>query len=81
MNFEYGKDAREDQDTLSKRIKVDNNQSYLLHYTNRQSLSEILAQLAAGDGFSYLIIAHSKFIHHLYHQKALFLQPVILQYP
>ena len=64
MNLEEGKeDAREDQETsLSKRIKVNNNQSSLLDNTKQQSLSEILARLAAEDGFSYLRIAHSKFI-------------------
>ena len=64
MNLEGGKeDGSEDQETfLSKRIKVNNNQSSLLDYTNQESINEILARLAAEDGFSYSRIAKSKFI-------------------
>ena len=56
-------DAQEDkQDMQAKRVRIKDNQHSIIEYRKQQSLGEILAQLAAEDGFSFLRIAQSKFI-------------------
>ena len=56
-------DAREDkQDMLAKRVRIDDDHHSIIEYRKQQSLGEILAQLAAEHGFSFLRIAQSKFI-------------------
>ena len=56
-------DPQEDkQDMQAKRVRIKDNQLSIIEYRKQQSLGEILAQLAAEDGFSFLRIAQSKFI-------------------